>query len=189
MEYLRLFLIFLKIGALSFGGGYSMLPMVQDEVISRGWLTEGELMNFVGVAESTPGPIAVNLATFIGSAQAGILGALCATLGVVLPSFIIILIIAAIFRTFLKNRVVQGALVGIRGVIVGLICATGLWMAVQLLFLAGEGGGFAFDWRAAVIGAGLIAETLLFKKFAKSAPSPIVSILTAAALGLLLYML
>ena len=96
MEYLRLFLIFLKIGALSFGGGYSMLPMVQDEVISRGWLTEGELMNFVGVAESTPGPIAVNLATFIGSAQAGILGALCATLGVVLPSFIIILIILTI---------------------------------------------------------------------------------------------
>ena len=189
MKYLQLFLIFLKIGAVSFGGGHSMLPMVQDEVVSRGWLTEGELMNFIGVAESTPGPIAVNLATFIGSSQAGILGALCATVGVVLPSFIIILIIAAVFHSFLKNRVVQGALVGIRGVIVGLICATGVWMAVQLFFLSGSDGGFGFDWRAVVIAVGLSAETLLFKKCLKRSASPILLILTAAALGLILYMI
>lgn len=189
MEYLRLFLIFCKIGAVSFGGGYSMLPMVQDEVVSRGWLSESELMNFIGVAESTPGPIAVNLATFIGSSQAGVLGALCATAGVVLPSFLIILLIAAVFRTFLKNRVVQGALVGIRGVIVGLICAAGVWMAVQLLFLTGEEGAFAFDWRALVIAAALAAETAVFKIFLKRSASPIVLILTAAALGALLYMI
>ena len=188
MTCLRLFLIFLKIGAVSFGGGYSMLPMVEDEVISRGWLTESELMNFIGVAESTPGPIAVNLATFIGSSQAGILGALCATVGVVLPSFII-LIIAAVFRTFLKNRVVQGALVGIRGVIVGLICATGLWMAVQLLFLTGEGGSFGFDWRALVIAVGLVAEMIVLKKCFRRSASPIVLILTAAVLGAVLYMI
>lgn len=189
MEYLTLFLIFCKIGVVSFGGGYSMLPMIQDEVVSRGWLTEGELMNFIGVAESTPGPIAVNLATFIGSSQAGILGALCATVGVVLPSFIIILIIASLFKTFLQNRWVQGALVGIRGVIVGLICATGLWMAVQIFFLTGENGTFGFDWRAAVIGAGLLAEIFLFRKFTGRSPSPIILILTAAALGMLLYMI
>lgn len=189
MTCLRLFLIFLKIGAVSFGGGYSMLPMVEDEVISRGWLTESELMNFIGVAESTPGPIAVNLATFIGSSQAGILGALCATVGVVLPSFIIILIIAAVFRTFLKNRVVQGALVGIRGVIVGLICATGLWMAVQLLFLTGEGGSFGFDWRALVIAVGLVAEMIVLKKCFRRSASPIVLILTAAVFGAVLYMI
>lgn len=189
MIYLKLFLIFCKIGVVSFGGGYSMLPMVQDEVVSRGWLTESELMNFIGVAESTPGPIAVNLATFIGSSQAGLLGALCATVGVVLPSFVIILIIAAVFRTFLKNRVVQGALVGIRGVIVGLICATGLWLAVQLLFLTGEGGGFGFDWRALVIAAGLTAEAIVLKKCFKRSASPIMLILTAAALGALLYMI
>lgn len=187
MEYLLLFLIFCKIGAVSFGGGYSMLPMIEEEVVSRGWLTQGELMNLVGVAESTPGPIAVNLATFIGSTQAGVLGALAATVGVVLPSFIIILIIAALFRTFLKNGWVQGALVGIRGVIVGLICATGLWMAVQIFFLSGE--GFSFDWRGGTVAALLVAETVLCKKFLKYTPSPIVLILTAAAGGMLLYML
>ena len=102
---------------------------------------------------------------------------------------VIILIIAAVFRTFLKNRVVQGALVGIRGVIVGLICATGLWMAVQLLFLTGEGGSFGFDWRALVIAVGLVAEMIILKKCFRRSASPIVLILTAAVLGAVLYMI
>ena len=188
MEYLTLFLTFLKIGAVSFGGGYSMIPMIQDEVFSHGWLTESELMNFIGVAESTPGPIAVNIATFVGSSQAGILGALCATVGVVLPSFIIIVIIAALFRTFLKNRFVQGALIGIRGVIVGLICATGLMMSLQLVFFTGEDSSFLFDWRALVIAAVLTGFTLLMKRLKRSA-TPIMLILISAALGAALYMI
>lgn len=188
MQYLSLFLIFLKIGLVSFGGGYSMIPMIQDEVLSRGWLTESELMNFIGVAESTPGPIAVNIATFIGSSQAGVLGALCATVGVVLPSFIIIVIIAALFRTFLKNQWVQGALVGIRGVIVGLICATGLMMALQIFFFAGEDSSFLFDWRAVVIAAILAGVSLLFKRLKRSA-TPIMLILISAACGAVLYMI
>lgn len=96
MIYLKLFLNFLLIGALSFGGGYGMVSLVRETVISNGWLTESEFLNFIAVSESTPGPLAVNMATFIGSTQGGILGSFLATLGVVLPSFIIILLIAAL---------------------------------------------------------------------------------------------
>ncbi|MDO4387133.1 MAG: chromate transporter, partial [Clostridia bacterium] len=92
MIYLRLFLTFLMIGAVSFGGGYGMISLIRETVISNGWLTESELINFIAVSESTPGPLAVNMATFIGASQGGILGSLLATLGVVLPSFVIILL-------------------------------------------------------------------------------------------------
>lgn len=87
MIYLRLFLNFLMIGALSFGGGYGMVSLVRETVLSNGWLTENEFLNFIAVSESTPGPLAVNMATFIGSTLGGILGSFVATLGVVLPSF------------------------------------------------------------------------------------------------------
>ena len=93
---LDLFLTFLKIGAVSFGGGYAMIPLLTDEVLAHGWLTSSEILNFIAVSESTPGPVAINMATFIGASQGGFLGALLATLGVVLPSFIIILIIEEI---------------------------------------------------------------------------------------------
>ena len=98
MIYLRLFLNFLMIGALSFGGGYGMVSLVRETVLSNGWLTENEFLNFIAVSESTPGPLAVNMATFIGSTQGGILGSFVATLGVVLPSFLIILLIASALR-------------------------------------------------------------------------------------------
>ena len=88
MIYLKLFLNFLMIGALSFGSGYGMVSLVRETVISNGWLTESEFLNFIAVSESTPGPLAVNMATFIGSTQGGFLGSFLATLGVVLPSFI-----------------------------------------------------------------------------------------------------
>ena len=96
MIYLELFLTFLQIGAFSFGGGYGMISLIREKVLTYGWLAEEEMLNMIAVAESTPGPIAVNMATFVGSSQGGFLGALLATLGVVLPSFIIILVIAAL---------------------------------------------------------------------------------------------
>lgn len=98
MIYIKLFLNFFMIGALSFGGGYGMISLVRDTVLSNGWLTESEFLNFIAVSESTPGSIAVNMATFIGSSQGGILGAFLATLGVVLPSFFIILLITAVLK-------------------------------------------------------------------------------------------
>ena len=87
---LKLFLVFFKIGLFTFGGGYAMIPLIKSEVVTRGWLLEEEVISFIAISESTPGPFALNMATFIGTSQAGILGALTVTLGVVLPSFIII---------------------------------------------------------------------------------------------------
>ena len=103
MIYLRLFLNFLMIGALSFGGGCGMVSLVRERVLSNGWLTENEFLNFIAVSESTPGSLAVNMATFIGSTQGGILGSFVATLGVVLPSFLIILLWAIYIRKTSKR--------------------------------------------------------------------------------------
>ena len=102
MIYVQLFLNFLMIGALSFGGGYGMISLVREAVLSHGWLTESDFLSFIAVSESTPGPLAVNMATFIGSSQGGLLGAFFATLGVVLPSFVIILLIAAMLQNLMK---------------------------------------------------------------------------------------
>ena len=110
MIYLRLFLNFLMIGALSFGGGYGMVSLVRETVLSNGWLTENEFLNFIAVSESTPGPLAVNMATFIGSTQGGILGSFAATLGVVLPSFLIILLIASALKNLIKYAPVNAFL-------------------------------------------------------------------------------
>ena len=112
MIYLRLFLNFLMIGALSFGGGYGMVSLVRETVLSNGWLTENEFLNFIAVSESTPGPLAVNMATFIGSTQGGILGSFVATLGVVLPSFLIILLIASALKNLMKYAPVNAFFIG-----------------------------------------------------------------------------
>lgn len=131
MIYLQLFIEFFLIGLFTFGGGYAMIPLVRETVLENGWLTETQFYDFIGVCESTPGPIAVNMATFVGSDQAGVFGSICATLGVVLPSFIIILIIAMISGKFLKNKYVQRALKGIKAVVLGLIISTGIIFVIK----------------------------------------------------------
>ena len=98
MIYLRLFLEFFKVGLFTFGGGYAMIPLIKEMVLKYGWLTETQFYDFIGVCETTPGPIAVNMATYIGSVNGGFLGSLVATIGVVLPSFIIILMIVTILN-------------------------------------------------------------------------------------------
>ena len=102
MIYVELFWNFLMIGALSFGGGYGMISLVRETVLGHGWLTEGEFLSFIAVSESTPGPLAINMATFIGASQGGFWGALCATLGVVLPSFVIILLVASVLQNLMS---------------------------------------------------------------------------------------
>lgn len=121
--YLDLFLTFFKIGLFTFGGGYAMLPMVEQEVNAHGWMTMNELVNFVAVSESTPGPFAVNTATYVGTETGGFPGAMCATLGVVMPSFIIILLIAKAYQKFENSPVVKGVMSGLRPAVVGLIGA------------------------------------------------------------------
>ena len=123
MIYLSLFLNFFKIGAFTFGGGYAMLPLIQETVLANGWLSREQLMDFIAVSESTPGPFAVNISTYIGSRMAGVPGAFCATLGVVLPSFLIILLVAGCYNRFKENRIVKGCMEGLRPAVVGLIGA------------------------------------------------------------------
>ena len=124
MIYLELFLTFFQIGLFTFGGGYAMLPLIQEEVAAKGWLTMDQIVNFVAVSESTPGPFAINMSTYVGIEVGGVFGAVCATLGVVLPSFIVILIVARIYEAFRKNRIVAGCMQGLKPAVVGLIGAS-----------------------------------------------------------------
>ena len=186
--FLKLFLVFLEIGAVSFGGGYAMIAMIRDKALLYGWLSEAELLDMIAVAESTPGPIAVNMATFVGASEGGLLGALCATLGVILPSFLIILLIASLIRGFLKLKLVRAALSGIRPCTVGLILATAITMLLSILLgFTTASWGFSPDLRAIAIFILLILFSTLFSKAKKKKPSPILMILISAGLGMLLY--
>jgi chromate transporter len=122
---------FLKVGCFSFGGAYAAIPLIRDVVLSYGWLTDEALTDMIAVSESTPGPIMVNLATYIGSSQAGLPGAVLATLAVVLPAFVIILLIMKAMKTVLKNRYVQAAMRGLTACVVGVILATGCWLLYE----------------------------------------------------------
>ena len=126
MELLLLFFEFLKIGFFTIGGGYAMIPLLKETVLKYGWLSETQFYNFIGICESTPGPIAINMATYIGSIHSGFLGSLVATIGVTLPSFIIILLIAKFFTHIMDNKYVKFAFLGINSVVLGLILSTGL---------------------------------------------------------------
>ena len=121
MIYLELFWTFFVIGAFTFGGGYAMLPLIQIEVVNKGWMANEAVANFVAVSESTPGPFAINMATYVGSEMGGVLGAACATLGVVLPSFIIILLVAKCYDRFKKSKLVKGAMSGLKPAVIGMI--------------------------------------------------------------------
>ena len=123
---IELLTTFFMIGAFTFGGGYAMLPLIQEAVLGKGWIEATQLVDFVAVAESTPGPFAVNIATYIGIQKAGILGAVFATLGVVLPSFIIILIVASIFEKFKKSKLVKGLMSGLKPAAIGLIASAAI---------------------------------------------------------------
>lgn len=128
MILLELFIGFLKVGCFAFGGAYGAIPLIRDVVLSYGWLEDEMLPYMIAVSESTPGPIMVNLATYVGSSQAGILGAMIATLAVVLPSFLIILLVTALLKTVLKNPYVQAVLRGLKPCMIGIILATGAYM-------------------------------------------------------------
>ena len=129
----QLFWTFLEIGAVSFGGGYGMISLIREKVLLHGWLEETQFLSFIAVSESTPGPLAINMATFIGASQAGAAGAFCATLGVVLPSFVIILLIAALIHNLLQYAGVNAFLSGIRPCVVALILATAVTMGLSSL--------------------------------------------------------
>jgi chromate transporter len=186
MIYLLLLLEFLKIGLFSFGGGYGMISMMKETVLAHGWLTEAELLDFIGIAESTPGPIAINMATFIGTSQGGILGAAVATLGVILPSFVIILLLAIILKKVVKSRLFIGIMSGIKPIIVGLIIGTGLIFVYGLIGLESS-NSFVFDYRSLIIFGVLAIVTLAYPRIFKRTINPLMVIALSVFLGIVIF--
>ena len=185
MIYLDLFLGFLKVGCFAFGGAYGAIPLIRDVVMSYGWLNEEMLTYMIAVSESTPGPIMVNLATYIGSSQAGILGAVVATLAVVLPSFLIILLITALLKSVLKNKLVQAILRGLKPCVIGIVLATGMYMVFKNCF--GSLNTFGINIRAIVITVILVVAMFGYKKAMQRKLSPIMLIVLSAIAGIITY--
>ena len=180
--YLELFWTFFKIGLFTFGGGYAMLPLIQQAVMEKNWIAEQDFINFIAVSESTPGPFAINMSTYVGATVGGnAFGAICSTLGVVLPSFVIILIVAKIYDKFRKNKAVEGCMTGLKPAVVGLIGAALISIATTVLFPS----GVTFEaFKSPAIYASLalfsITCVLAFKKV-----NPIVIICISAVVGIL----
>lgn len=199
MTYLYLFWEYFQIGLFTIGGGYAMLPLVTQAIQKHGWLTQEQLIDFIGIAESTPGPFAINLATFVGveagSATSlgvfgGLLGALTATLAVVLPSFLIIILVTKLFATFQENKYVQGVLYGVRPVVVGLVLSAivtvaGAVVLPKLDFKNIQSDGFSdFNYISMIIMVAFFPLSRIKIKGKKI--HPIFLILTAAVLGIVL---
>lgn len=181
MIFFELFWTFFKIGAFTFGGGYAMLPLIQEVVLTKGWAEPEALINFIAVSESTPGPFAINMATYIGAEQGGIFGAACATLGVVTPSFIIILLVARFFEKFKESRIVKGCMSGLKPAVVGLIGAALLSVAATVFIPEGFTLSIFTDLQTylslAIFG---VSAFLAFRKI-----HPIAIICLSAVLGIL----
>lgn len=183
MIYLELFFRFFQVSCFTFGGAYGAIPLIRDMVLRCGWLTEERLSYMIAVSESTPGPIMVNLATYIGSEQAGFFGSLIATVAVVLPAYLVILLIVMALKNAIKNPYVQAVLSGLKPCVVGIVIATGLYMSAESCL----GKTSAVDVRALAIALALIGSMLLSPKLTKKKLSPIGLILLSAVLGALLF--
>ena len=189
MVLLDLFLTFFIIGAVSFGGGYGMIPLIRSLVVEKGWLTLEGVSNIIAISETTPGPIAVNMATYIGSTVGGFFGSLLATLGVILPAFIIMLIIVKILKNFKDNRYVQAFLNGVKPIVIALVLSVGVMMMIKCFYT--NFGSFnttpIFDFVSLGLMAGLIVLKLVYKKFLNKNLSPIMMIVFSAAMGILIF--
>lgn len=185
MIYLTLFLEFFKVGLFTFGGGFAMIPLIKEVVLKYSWLTENEFYDFIGICESTPGPVAINMATYIGSLRGGILGSTLATLGVVLPSFIIILLIAAILKDFTQNKYFKGFLEGVKPVVIALITSTGFILLIKCVgYLSLQ--EFSFNIVPSLTFILLLIINFVSSKLLKKKISAIKLILLSALLGIVL---
>ena len=184
MIYLELILGFLHVGCFSFGGAYGAIPLIRDVVLSYGWMDDETLAYMIAISESTPGPIMVNLATYIGSSQAGFLGAVLATLSVISPSFIIMLLVMAVLKTLQKNKYVQAVLRGLKPCIIGIILATGVYMTINNCFSFSDS---TFINIRAIIVAVLLIIVMFGSKIIKKKISSIMLIVISACLGIVIY--
>lgn len=185
MIYLKLFWDFFRVSCFTFGGAYGAIPLIRDMVLSNGWLTDERIAYMIAVSESTPGPIMVNMATSIGSDQAGFWGSLVATVGVVLPAYLVILLIVGILKNAIKSPYVQAVLDGLKPCVIGIILATGVYMVIGNALPLSVGA--AFDLRGMIITAVLTAAILLFPKIAKKKLPPIALICISAVFGVIVY--
>lgn len=185
MIYLKLFWDFFKVSCFTFGGAYAAIPLIRDMVLGNGWITDERLTYMIAVSESTPGPIMVNLATYIGSDQAGFLGSLVATVGVVLPAYLIILLIVGLLKNAIQNKYVQAALRGLKPCVIGIVLATGVYMTVHNMLPLS--GGTVVDVSGVIITAALAVILALWPKITGKKLSPIQLICFAAVLGVMVY--
>ena len=185
MIYLELLIGFLIVGVFSFGGAYAAIPLIRDVVLSYGWLDEEALANMIAVGESTPGPIMVNLATYIGSSQAGALGGIIATFAVVLPAFCIILLLMILLRKMLDNPYVQAILRGLKSCVIGIITAMGCYMIAKncITPLRGQPA----DVWPVILTVVLAVVYFGSRKVSKRKMSPILLIVVSAVLGVAVY--
>ena len=185
MIYLELLMGFLQVSCFAFGGAYGAIPIIRDIVLSYGWLSDEAIAYMIAVSESTPGPIMINLATYVGSSQAGIIGSFLATLAVVLPSFVIILLLTSVMNTALKNKYIQAALRGMKPCIIGIILATGTYMTITGFLTVSN--SVLLDFKAAAITVLLFASSAAYKRARHKKLSPISLISISALLGLVFY--
>lgn len=183
MALLELFWTFFKIGAFTFGGGLAMLKLAQEQVLEKGWLEKDEIINFVALSESTPGPFAINMATYVGADEKGILGSVFATLGVVLPSFIVILIVAHFYKQFQNSHIVKGIMTGLKPTAIGLIASAIVSMSITV-FLPNGINLNVFSSVEFYISLFIFAVSLFFVFFKKIKIPPVVIICISAALGI-----
>ena len=185
MIYLKLFWDFFKVSCFTFGGAYGAIPLIRDMVLGNGWITEERFVYMIAVSESTPGPIMVNMATYVGSDQAGFFGSLVATVGVVLPAYLVILLIVSALQNVIKNKYVQAVLGGLKPCVTGIVLATGVYMVIRNMLPLTE--GVVLDIPSAAMTAVLAALMLLYPKVTKKKLSPIALILCAALLGVIVF--
>ena len=184
MIFLRLFFEFFKTGLFAIGGGMATIPFLYDLSDATGWFTHADLANMIAVGESTPGPIGVNMATYVGYTCAGIGGAAVATLGLITPSLIIILMIAAFLKAFRDNRWVNAAFYALRPASTAMVAAAGVSVALLALWRGGESVLTAVHWKGAALAAAVLVLTRWVEPTKKL--HPIVLILASAVVGAIL---
>ena len=182
MIYLELLLGFLKVGLFSFGGGYAAVPLIRETVLAYGWLDDTRLSDLIAISESTPGPIMVNMATYVGATQGGIPGAIIATTASILPAFLIVILFMKLMQKAFKNEHINAALDGVKPAIAGLILATGVFMAANNIV-----PDMLFDLNATLLTAALALIYFGSRLIVKKGISPIVLILISAVAGVVLY--
>lgn len=183
MIFLQLFYEFFKTGLFAVGGGLATLPFLEDISQRTGWFTSAQLADMLAISESTPGPIGVNMATYVGFETAGILGSLCATVGLVMPSVIIIILISKVLAKFRTNTYVEAAFYGLRPASVAMVASAGIGVAMTTLFNLTASGFAVLRWRELVLAAVIVVLTNFVPKVKKF--HPIVFIALAAAVGII----